>query len=268
MKLSLKIRYLILILYFGSMNFCLSQVPELKYSVSIPKPESASIDRFNNIYITDSKGNIFQFDIRGNILQKYSPPKPAKISLLEAWQAIKIFAFSQDLQQILFLDRFLIPSPIVKLQDLSLGFIRTATISVDNNLWLIDDSDLSLKKYDLSRQKTIIHSPLNLQLTNNSFDINFAREHQNHLFINDKSNGIYMFDVLGNYLKTFPIIDLKYFNFLNDELYYLQDDKIRFFNFYKLQERIIDVPSGFLYSLATDKHLILISGTHLNIYNY
>jgi len=245
-----------------------AQIPVQVISIPIAQPESVSIDRFNNIYITDARGNIVQYDHHGNVLQKYSPPKPVKISVLESWQAIKIFAFSQDLQQVLFLDRFLIPSPIFKLQHLSVGYIRTATISNDNNLWLVDDSDLTLKKWDLSQQKFTINSPLNLQLNNKSFDINFSREYQNHLFINDKNNGIFMFDILGNYLKTLPIKELNYFNFSNDELYYLERDKVVFYNYYKLQERRIDIPEGYNYVLANNEKLFLISKTHLDIFSY
>jgi hypothetical protein len=251
----------------GSLNLIYSQVPELLHSINISQPESVSIDRFNNIYITDTRGEIIQYDLKGKVLQKYSPLKPVKITSLEAWQAIKIFVFSRDLQQIIFMDRFLTPSPVIKLQDLSVGFIRTATISVDNNFWLVDDSDLSLKKYDVLQQKLIINTPLNLMLTSASFDINFAREYQNHLFINDKKNGILMFDVLGNYLKTLPVKNLNYFNFFNDELYFLDEGKVTFYNFYKLQEKNIDIPSHpYRFVLKTVKNLILISNTKLDVY--
>ncbi|MDQ3395219.1 MAG: hypothetical protein M3512_14055 [Bacteroidota bacterium] len=266
-----KIIHKILILgaFLSFYGQAVAQLPEVIHTVPISQPESVSIDRFNNIYISDKKGNIVQYDPAGKFLQKYSPTKQITINSLESWQAIKIFAFSQDFQQVLFLDRFLYPAPAVFIRDLPVGFIRAATISIDNHLWLIDDTDLSLKKYDVLQKKIIIHSPLNLQLGNNTFDINYIKEYQNHLFINDKNNGILMFDVMGNYLKSIPIKNLNYFNFYNNELYYLERDKVVFYDFYKLKERSIELPAGpKSFILATETKLFIISDANMRIYSF
>ena len=252
-------------------HLCRGQSPlQLITTIPVKNPEKVSIDRFNNVYIAEANGNIHQFNSNGKLLQTYSPVKPGKISHIEAWQAVTIFVFYQDFQQILFLDRFLTPSPLINLNDLHDGFIRLATLSNDQNLWLVDETDLSLKKYNLKQNNFTIVSPLNLQLNLKKFDLNLIREYQNHLFINDHINGILIFDILGNYLRNIPGKGIDYFSFLNNELYYLKNNEINFINIYDLKERVLPVPDQgeYKFALATEKQVFLISDSSLNIYNY
>lgn len=249
---------------------CKGQTLQLATTIPIKNPEKVSIDRFNNIYIAEAKGNIHQFNSSGKLLQTFSPTKPGTISSIEAWQAVTIFVFYQDFQQILFLDRFLTPTPLISLDDLQTGFIRLATISNDQNLWMIDETDLSLKKYNLKQNNFPIISPLNLQLNQKKMDLNLMREYQNLLFINDRINGILIFDILGNYLRNIPEKEIGYFNFLKNEIYYLKNNEIKFLNIYDHQERTITTPGQDQnkFVLATDKQIYLISDSSLKIYNY
>ncbi|CAN5127374.1 hypothetical protein BH23BAC1_BH23BAC1_29890 [soil metagenome] len=268
----IKVSFLLVFLfwYTGFPQESKGQNLQLVTTIPIPKPEKVSIDRFNNIYIAETKGNIHQFNSSGKLLQTFSHNKPGKISHLEAWQAVTIFVFYQDFQQILFLDRFLTPSPNISLNDLQDGFIRLATISNDQNLWLIDESDLSLKKYNLKQNNFTIISPLNLQLNSKRMDLNFIREYQNHLFINDRLNGIHIFDILGNYLRSIPEKDLEYFNFLKDEMYFLRNNNLHFLNIYNQKERTLATPeqNPIKFILASEKQVFLITDSALKIYTY
>jgi hypothetical protein len=254
----------------GFLHICSGQSLQLITTIPVNKPEKVSIDRFNNIYIAEAKGNIHQFNSGGKLLQTFSPTKPGKISHIEAWQAVTIFVFYQDFQQALFLDRFLTPSPPISLNDLHNGFIRLATISNDQNLWMIDETDLSLKKYNLKQNNYTINSPLNLQLEQKKMDLNLIKEYQNLLFINDRINGILIFDILGNYLRKIPEKEIDYFNFLKNEIYYLQNNEIRLINIYDQKERIITIPDQepYKFALATENQIFLISDSSLKIFNY
>jgi WD40 repeat protein len=259
-------RFILFFLLFASI---LSNAQEISISniVTIKEATKVSADRYFNIYVVDNKENIQKYDPQGNFLLTFSPSKQGEISLLESWNSIRIFAFYRDFQEFVLLDRFLVPQPNYKIDQNVIGFARMATISADNQLWVIDDEDFSLKKYDLDQQKVSINTPLELVLKAKDYHINFMREYQNLLFVNDKNSGILVFDNMGNYKKKIALSDVSHFSFINDELYYLKDNKIMFFNVYTFAERSISLPIGYNITnvIVSPEFTYLFSGINLLI---
>jgi hypothetical protein len=211
-------------------------------TVPIQKPVQVSLDRNGNIYISDEKGNINKYDSLGTPLTTFSPQKLGVPTMLESWYTLKIFAFYRDFQEFVLLDRFLNFTPNYKFRSDAIGFVRMATMAADFNLWVVDDADFSLKKYSPQQHEVLFQTSFDLLLGLQDYDINFMREYQNNLYINDHNSGILVFDNMGNYKKKLPFKGLTQFNFLNDELYYLQDNKISFFNLYNFKEKSISLP--------------------------
>jgi hypothetical protein len=223
-----------------------------------------SIDRLNNLYLADRQNNLRKFNAAGQLVATYSPPATGHLALIEAWNASKILLFYDDQQKIVLLDRFLAPISTVRLSDYTDGLIKTASFSGDNKLWAFDESNFSLHKIDLQFPEASRNIPLNLLLSQNQYDIRFLREYQNHVYLLDKSSGIYVFDNLGNYLKKLPFTGLSYLGFRGDELYFLAGGQVHFFHLYTLQERSVNIPSStYLQVLAGEKSLYLITETSL-----
>jgi hypothetical protein len=210
--------------------------------VKMNAPVIVSLDRYYRIYTGDEKGNVIQYDSTGKLLLQYSPPKVARLSLLEAWPTTQIFAFSRDFQQVTLLDRFLTPIGQYAFSEDQVGFARVATLAADGNLWLFDESEFSVKKFDLTSQTITLRAPMNRVLDARDYDINFLREYQNLLLINDRNSGLLVFDNLGNYKKKLPFKGLTYFGLLNDEVYFLQGNEVHYFHLYSFQERSMTLP--------------------------
>ena len=51
------------------------------------------------------------------------------------------------------------------------------------------------------------------------------REYQGFLFLLHQEKGILIFNKMGKWIKTIERPQLKYFNFLGEELYYPEGDK-------------------------------------------
>lgn len=247
-----------------------AQPLELVKEVKTSHPVCVSADRNGRIFISDEKGNINQYDANGNFLLNYSPPKVGRISLLESWKTVQIFAFYRDLQQYTLLDRFLNPLSQNRIDEDKLGFARVATLAADDNLWVFDEVDFSLKKYGLRNQTVLINAPLNLVLDAKDYDINFMREYQNALFINDRNSGILVFDNLGNYRKKLPFEGLTYFGMLNDELYFLVNNQVHFFHLYNFTERTVPLPVERkpLQVLVLEDRLVLFEESGMAIYRF
>ncbi|MDX2190192.1 MAG: hypothetical protein SFY32_10030 [Bacteroidota bacterium] len=221
----------------------LGQEYKLARTIPIKNIDKVSTDIYQNIYLSTEQGVIHKYNSDGERLLTYSPPKVATVSLLEAWNSIKIFVLYRDLQQYIVLDRFLSVLENADIEDVDIGFARVMTLSAQNTFWFFDDSDFSLKKYDQSAHKVISKTPFDLMLPRDKYDINYIREYENGLYLNDKNSGILVFDNFGNYRKKLPFNGLSQFGFLKDELYFIDSDTIRFFNVYNLSQRAKYIPN-------------------------
>jgi hypothetical protein len=246
-------------------------------SVKTIPTKNVSIDRYSNIFVSDDKGNLFRYDSLGNESLKYSPLKKAEISILESWRTVNIFMFYRELQEFNILDRFLTTSSSnfkflneVENNEISIGFARLATIAGDNNLWVFDDEDFSLKKYHTELNKVIINTPLELILNSQYYDLNFIREYQNLVFINDKNSGVLVFDNLGNYKNKIDAKGINYFNFLDNYLYFITEDKLVMLDIYKGDQKTFTIPEGkrYQYILLTKSMAYLFDKDHIDIYKF
>jgi hypothetical protein len=251
---------------------CASTVAQqltLLKEISIANPVAVSADRYGNIIVGDAKGNVHKYDSTGVLLQTFSSPNTTNISSIEAWPSLQILIFYRDVQQFSILNRFLTPTILsAPIHQEVAGFARAATLGSQENIWLFDDIELSLKNYNLATKKTDTNTPLSLILGDAEYAVNFMREYQNNLYVNDRNSGILVFDNLGNYKKKLPFADLTYFSFLENELYFLKDNTVYLFNLYTLSERQFKLPAGasYKYCLFSGKRIFLFTQKAMSIY--
>lgn len=225
-------------------------------SIKTPKISTVSIDRYGFIYIADDRGNVHLYDTIGNFMLNYSPRQNNEVTLLEAWRKVNIFVFNNNYQEYVILDRFLTASTTHRLRSEDVGFARLATLSADQNIWVIDEKEFSLKKINIRYNKTEIVTPLDLILNPNNYNMTFMREYQNLLFISDRNSGILVFDNLGSYKAKIPLKNVNFFSFRGDQLYFVANDKIWLYNIYTKEEQSVNIPVNYKFDyilLAQDK---------------
>ncbi|RTQ49189.1 hypothetical protein EJV47_13665 [Hymenobacter gummosus] len=212
-------------------------------TVKLAQPGPASLDRKGNLYVTDAQNNLRQFGPDGQALATYSPPLPGHTAQVEAWNTTKILVFYDDRQELLLLDRFLSPIGATRLPELvNDGLVRTATLAPDDNLWLLNESNLTLQQYSSALRRITVSTPLDVLLGRSKPDFRFLREYQNNLYLVDRAGGIWVFDNLGNFRKKLPFSGLNWVGFRGDELYYVKDGLLHFYHLYSLQERTVLLP--------------------------
>lgn len=243
----------------------------LTYSHSLPtsSPTTISVDRKNHVYLLDPSRNLFMLDSLGNPVNSFSPPSRGRISAVEAWNPMKVFLFYEDRQELMLLDRFMRPIANTRLTDLGyMGNVQAATLTSDDSFWLFNESDFTLSKIDLRYQKPIIETPLDLILDKARFDVRFMREYQNMVYLLDYNGGVYVFDNLGNYKKKLPFTGLSYIGFSGNELYFVKDKQLHFFDLYQLKERIISLPADkpYLTALVNSGMVYLFTKDRADIY--
>lgn len=227
-----------------------------------------SADYYKNILITDINGVLYKYDSLGRMQNMYSPPKRSKVSLLEATRTMNIFLFYENFQEYVFLDRFFNQTQPLALSRDRVGFARLATVALDNNLWLFDDLDFSLKKFNTRFENIDLATPLNLILDPSDYEITFMREYQNQLFLVDKNSGILVFDNLGNYKTRLPFKGVTWFSFLNDNMYFVQEDELILYNLYTYKEQKMSLPVKASVVLLYEHKAFIPVASKMLIYTY
>lgn len=215
-----------------------------------------SVSRQGNIFAALSKGDVLMLDSSGKIVQRFSPRKPARIHLLEAWNGLRILAFSRDFQSYFLLDRFLLSDGPVSLENDNGGYIRLLAPSQDGNLWVFDEATFQLKKINPANGNTIFSTPLDLVLSGKPHELSFMREYQNQLYIADKLGQILVFDQTGTFRKKLPLENCSWFGFEGEELYAIQGDSLVYFHPFLLSMRKKSLPE----ELKSASELIILPG--------
>ena len=230
-----KIPNLAIICFLATTTSLNGQTLKFYKQFTIPDVINASIDQGDNLFIAERSGNVHKYNQDGQLILSYSPAHASQVTNLEAWETHKIFLFFNDLQRFLILDRFLSPISDLQLPSYLVGYAKLATLSPDNMLWVIDEIDLSLKKYTPQYKQILSVTSLDFLRTNDSCELTDIKMYQNRLYISDPAEGVFVFDNLGNYLKTLPVTGVKKMNFYRDCLLIPDTNEVKLYNIYNAE---------------------------------
>lgn len=245
-----------------------SQNIQLIGSVEIKEPTEVSIDRAGNIYFATFNGDIIKYTPLLKEKFIFSPFNPNTTTILEAWQGLRIFSFHRDLQQYRLINRNLSLNEDYSFPTDVIGFAEIATPSYDNNIWVIDQIDFSLKKYDIFSKRVSSRTPLDQVLNPDNYEFLHCKEYQNRLFVSTRNYGILIFDNFGNYIKTYQNKGISFFNFWKDTIYFLEGNTLVKLNLYNEEAVNYELPSQmkWLFVLVFEDRTYLFSKDKLLVY--
>ncbi|MBA4055327.1 MAG: hypothetical protein C0490_11495 [Marivirga sp.] len=224
----------------------------------------ATVDRPGDLYVVTRNNQIQKFDIDGKLLTVYKNPPPA--TLFDPRDGARLFAYFRQDQHYSFLS----PSfEITSSYSVDSSFAIEPwlmCISGDHNVWILDASDLSLKKVNTQATTVEVDTKIPNGLSKAIPSYTFIREYQGFLFLLDQQHGIAIFSSMGKWLKTIERPGLSYFNFIGEELYYLRDGKVVFFNLFTAETREITPPQSAEFVLITDERIYAIKDLTITIY--
>lgn len=253
--------FLLLVVYANGQQLIRKKIKEIKIQ---PKVTCISVDRLGEFYVVgDCK--IDQYDPDGKLIKTFSYPRCSSTELLEAWPYVRIYAYQNFKQQFTILNSHL--EEIEKL-DIDPSFAvepQLATPSTDLHHYWILDSDNSIKRANLKTQSIDIESDALKSIEGRFLHI---REYQNMLFLLHEASGIYVLDQLGKLAFQVPAQKTNFFSFSGEDLYFLQDNKVHFFDIFNRDTYTIDVAAGYKFVVATDEKLILIKDGKAEVFEF
>jgi len=225
---------------------------------------AAAIDRPGDLYITTRSGHSQRFDKDGKLLNLYRK-EPAPTSF-DPRDGARLFAFYRPTASY---ELFNTGFDVVGAYKIDSAFSLEpwlACTSGDYGLWVLDAQDWNLKKVNVPTGIVPVEVPLPATIGRHKTDFIAMREYQGFVFILHKKEGIHIFSSMGKHLRTLHASGLTYFNFIGEELYYLQGNKLKFFDLFNADSRELTLPAPASIALLTDERLFLINYTAITIY--
>lgn len=188
-----------------------------------------AVDNIGNVYTVDND-NIYKFNNVHEQTARFSFKKYGLIASIDVSNPLKIIVFFKEFGQLLFLDNTLsITHGPVSLYDMQLSDPKLMCRATDNSLWVYDNQDFSLKKYNtqLELQLEISNLP---NLTGYMFNPSLMLVNDAYTYLVDSVSGIYVFDRYGTFNKRIPILGATYLNITNSFIVYYLNGSLRVFN--------------------------------------
>lgn len=217
-------------------------------TIDIKDVASAYVDRPGDLYILHTDNKISKFDTLGMSVANmefektptvFEPRDGARMFIYFA-DAKKGSFFSPETKQEFSIEDYYALEPIL------------TTSSGDNNVWIVDKADWSIKRFDPKASKIIAEALIDRTQFEGEPKIIAIREYQNFLFVLEKNTGILIFNGLGKQIKKIAALGVPYFNFMGEELYYKKDDKLIFYDLFDGSRREETTDKKSLYTLLTD----------------
>ena len=223
---------------------------------------SLAIDRAGDFYVI-GQGQIQKFDGDGVKLAESKFDAPPTV--FDPRDGSSLFAFFKKIAS------YAMVSPNLAVKEMSLidsAFAiepMLACSSGDYNLIVLDSADWSNKNINLRTQQVVADKAMPDSLSANAV-FTFMREYQNFIFLLDQNFGIRVFNSLGKYLRGLPAKQIKGFNFLGEELYFVRGKSLMLFDLFSTETRVLELPSTVDNALLTDQRLITITGETIQIF--
>jgi len=241
-----------------STHLCLSQFV-LEDSIVCESPSYFEIDQLGNVYVVE-KDEIIKYSQKREVHYRESIKLFGDISVIDLNNSLRPLIFYQDQKQLVFLDNALSKREApISLENHNLDQVSLVASSINNNnVWLYNQEDFQLLKADQGFR--IIYESGNLaQLLMMELNPIQMLEHNNYLYINNPRIGILVFDMFGTYYKTIPIKWADYFHVIEDDIYFVTDEKRLYrYNVFTFEEQEIQIPVHQFESLKVAKDKIYI----------
>tara|TARA_B100001121_G_C18547740_1_gene553901 strand:+ start:93 stop:806 length:714 start_codon:yes stop_codon:yes gene_type:complete len=202
---------------------------------------SVEVDEQGDVYLVNKGKQLIKVDTNLDTLYVFNE-KSAEVEFVAPQNALKVLIFNKSLNTIQFLDKTLSPSVNeLNLDNVNIPLVEAVGISRDNNFWLFDQFDQSLKKFDV-KMNMISTSGNLLNITGLNWSPHKLKEIENNVFVCDSTNGVMQFDFFGSYVQT---IDIKVTtNFYFDESYFwfLRNDSLIMYDILLQEESKFSLP--------------------------
>lgn len=179
---------------------------------------SFSLDNLGNVYLVTTSNQIKKINAKFDSVGVFNDVRRfGKISLIDASNPLKILVYYKDFTTIVILDRFLNMRNSIDLRSQNILQVKTIAQSYDNNIWLFDELNASIKKVD-ENGKVLLTSADFRMLFDEVPNPSTMIDANGQLYLYNTKNGWLVFDYYGALKNKYAIINWQDVQVINNTL--------------------------------------------------
>jgi hypothetical protein len=162
------------------------------------------VDELNQIYLLETSGRLIQYNSKGDSLTMYNDIKRFGIpDRLDVSNPMRPLLFFPAYSTMVILDRLLTYRGSLSFRKLQQTQTNLAVNAYDGNFWIYDEQEFKIKKINTDG-KTLTESADLRLLLEDAPKPTALFESEQHVVLYDPTKGIFLFDLYGGYIKTWP----------------------------------------------------------------
>lgn len=218
-----------------------------KYSQFIAgKYNGFEVDVYGNIFVVTPSNQLKKISPTGDSISVFNDVKRyGNPSLIDVSNPLKILLYYKNFATAVFLDRLLTLRGSLNFRTGNIFAAKAVATSYDNQIWLFDEQDFTLKKIDELGEVLLSSNDLRNQIGVTPFASTII-DRENVVYVYDSNQGFFLFDYYGAYKKTIAVIGWENVNVSGNVLYGFKEGKLCVYNTETLLEKQFDLPKVFL----------------------
>jgi hypothetical protein len=167
-----------------------------------------SNDQMGNLYVVDNNNVIYKLNANGKIIEQQNIKTLGNVSKVDASNPFEIYIYYQDQGVLAFIDNQLAERGSVSLVNDFTNLPSSVARSYNNGIWLFDPDRQTLKQCD--KNLKVLNESTNLNLTfSQGLTPNEIFELNKNVIVVDSANGVFIFDLFGNFKKKWAFKNVK-----------------------------------------------------------
>ncbi len=236
-----------------------------------------NVDVLNNIFLISQDNQLIKLNESGDFIAGFNElMKFGRPSLIDVSNPLKLLVYYKNYSNLLTLDKILTVRNSVNLKTKNLFSVRAVTVAYDNNIWVYDEQNFKLKKFDdqfnlLLESQDISMLSENNQLISQNVQPDPVQliDYDKQLYLYDKALGFFIFDSYGSYKNNLPFKNWSNIAINNRTIYGFSADTLFSYNLESLSLKEYLLPdsiSKFKSIKAVNGYLYLLNKDGLDIY--
>ena len=228
------------------------------------------VDNLNYIYLLGESGQLKKFYPNGDSLSIFNDVKKwGNPDLLDVSNPLKVLLFYKSYATIVSLDKMLTLRYSLNLRKQNIFSVAAIANAYDNNIWLFDEQDFTLKK--ITEQGNLLQATNDMRLFPGfATQVISITDHNNLVYLYDKELGFFIFDYYGSFKTRLLFKNWSNISFSGNLIYGIADSLLHVYHIDLQKEIIYKLPSQWKNSLsmkAMNGKLYLLKKEGLEIYN-